>query len=106
MPGAVAHSHDAHGLVIGELKQHAQGPSAHQLVHDFVVQQPHVAAAVVSLFEDENNPGRVGWTIAAQVDLDIAASDPAAHPTLEAIQNYMRNLPAPNDFVPPTVKHY
>jgi len=108
MPGPTGHSNSAHGLVIGDLKNKANGKAVQQLVRAFVDGQGHVEqpTSVVSLFEDSNNRGKSGDTIAAQVDLDIPASDPAAHQTLEDIEDYMKNLPAPNDFKNGTVRHY
>ena len=108
MPGPGGHTTNAHGLVMGDLKNQANGQAVQQLVRTFVDGQGHVdqATSVVSLFEDANAHGNPGDTIAAQVDLDIPASDPAAHQTLEAIESYMKSIPAPNDFKPNSVKHY
>jgi hypothetical protein len=108
MPGPTGHSTNAHGLVIGDVKNRANGKAVQQLIRTFVNGQGHVdqQTSVVSLFEDSNNRGKSGDTIAAQVDLDIPASDPAAHQALEDIEDYMNQLPAPNDFKPGTVRHY
>jgi hypothetical protein len=108
MPGPSRHSTNAHGLVIGDLKNQATGTAVKELVRTFVDGLGHVEqdTSVVSLFEDPNVHGQPGKTIAAQVDLDIPASDPIAHQTLEAIETYMKSIPAPNDFLKPTVKHY
>src|SRR5438093_13581644 len=98
MPGPTGHSKNAHGLVMGELKNKANGKVVQQLVRTFVDGQGHVdqATSVVSLFEDSNNRGNPGDTIAAQVDLDITASDPAAYQTLEYIEYYLNYLTAAN----------
>jgi len=108
MPGPTGHSKNAHGLVMGELTNKANGKTVQQLVRTFVDGQGHVdqATSVVSPFEDSSNRGKPGDTIAAQVDLNIPATDPAAHQTLEDIEDYMNTLPAPNDFQTGTVKHY
>jgi hypothetical protein len=108
MPERTKHTKNAHGLVIGDLTKEADSGLVHGLVRDFVIAQDHVveATTVVSLFEDNDNHGQPGDTIAAQVDLDIPATNPAAHQILEGIKNHMSRMPAPNGFKPNSVKHY
>jgi hypothetical protein len=97
------HTNNAHGLVLGDLKQNLsdqQKDDTQGRVDTYVHSENLVQDSVVSLFDD-GNQGR-GGTIAAQVDLKIAAS-PAAHNVLGAIENFMKNDQA---FVAGSVKHY
>jgi len=97
------HSNNAHGLVLGNLKQgltDQEKKDAQTRVNTFVGSKATVAGSVVSLFDDGNqNPGDA---VAAQVDLNIASS-PAAHAELGTIEVFMKGDPAS---IPGTVKHY
>ncbi|TMC77849.1 MAG: hypothetical protein E6J09_06190 [Chloroflexi bacterium] len=111
MPMATTHSQDAHGLVLGHLDKAsvANGGAVATMIKTKLNGEQHVIASTVSLFEEDNKPGKQGDAIAALFDTDVPAHTPEADAFVDGIAMWMEGLTDPANNNKPyfkTVEHY